>query len=611
MRHRSAVVLGAMVAASLVPVRAASAQEFQVNSYTTAEQAEPIVASTPDGRFVVVWESSGQDGSGYGIFGQRYDAKGAARGAEFRANTYTTGLQRFPSVGMAPDGSFVVVWTSMGQDGDGYGIFGQHYDAAGNPVGSEFQVNTDTTGYQSNASVAGAGTGFVIVWSTLNNIQARRFDSAGAPVGPEFRVDTYDFSAKLRPKVAAAGDGRFVVAWTGDGQPGEDSRGIVARRFDPSGSPLGGEIAVNGYTTSTQQSAQVAVAPDGRFVVAWSSYGQDGSNFGGFARVFDAAGAPLGPEFQVNTFTTGRQATYGASMAENGDFVVVWEGDGQDGSSYAVVARRYDSLGAPKAAEFVVNTTTYFDQRTPAVASAANGRFTVVWQSPQDPGGGSLGIVGRRIGAVDGIFADGFESADMSAWSSASTDGTDLSVAAGAALHGTSQGLRALVNDTNSLFVRDDSPASETRYRARFYLDPNGFDPGEASGHQRVRVLLAQDSLNNRLVTIVLKRLVGQFSVMARVRLKDGSRTDTPFIDITDAPHAIELDWQRAGSVETSDGTFELFIDGASVATLSGLDDGDSSVDYVRMGAFSVKSGATGILFLDQFVSRRRTLIGP
>jgi len=243
------------------------------------------------------------------------------------------------------------------------------------------------------------------------------------------------------------------------------------------------------------------------------------------------------------------------------------------------------------------------------VSSAANGRFVVVWEGAQTPDF-SRGVMGRRLAATDLIFADGFEGGNLSAWSTTGTDSGDLAVTAGAALNGTSFGLRALVDDTNSLFVEDDTPASETRYRARFYFDPNGFDPGEAQNHLRVRVLLAQDDLNQRLITIVLKRAGGQYSVEGRVRLNDGTRVDTPFFNITNAPHAIEFDWQRAGSAETADGTFELFIDGTSVATLSALDDGGSAVEYVRMGLFSVKTGASGTPHFDEFVSRRRTFIG-
>jgi hypothetical protein len=117
----------------LIP-RAVAAQgdpvgpEFRVNMFTTGIQRYPSVATgATGGNFVVVWASGGQDGSGFGIFGQRYASTGAPLGPEFRVNTYTTAGQRHPAVASSFAGNFAVVWESDQQDGSGYGIFGQRY----------------------------------------------------------------------------------------------------------------------------------------------------------------------------------------------------------------------------------------------------------------------------------------------------------------------------------------------------------------------------------------------------------------------------------------------------------------------------------------------------
>ena len=46
-----------------------------------------------DGDFVITWQSHGQDGSGWGIYAQRYNAAGVKQGTEFRVNTYTLSHQ--------------------------------------------------------------------------------------------------------------------------------------------------------------------------------------------------------------------------------------------------------------------------------------------------------------------------------------------------------------------------------------------------------------------------------------------------------------------------------------------------------------------------------------
>jgi hypothetical protein len=185
-----------------------------------------------------------------------------------------------------------------------------------------------------------------------------------------------------------------------------------------------------------------------------------------------------------------------------------------------------------------------------------------------------------------------------------------LSVSNFAALANTSFGLGALVDDTATIFVQDDSPNDEDLYRARFYFDPNGFDPGETSGHLRMRILISFDTLNQRVITLVLRRLGGLYSLRARVRRDDGTRADTAFVGISDAPHAIEFDWRRATIPTADDGFFELFVDGASKATLTGLDNNASGIDFTRMGALTVKSGAAGTLRFDEFESRLLTYIG-
>jgi hypothetical protein len=48
-------------------------------------------------------------------------------GPEFRANTFTPNSQGHPSVAADSSGDFVVVWHSLLQDGSDYGVYGQRY----------------------------------------------------------------------------------------------------------------------------------------------------------------------------------------------------------------------------------------------------------------------------------------------------------------------------------------------------------------------------------------------------------------------------------------------------------------------------------------------------
>jgi hypothetical protein len=145
------------------------ATEFQVNAYTQSDQDQPAVGMNDDGRFVVAWRGLQEDSSN-GIFARAFDAAGVGQGGDLHVNTYTPDEQRYPAVGMDDDGNFIVTWQSAFQDGSAFGIFAQRFNAAGAAQGAEFQVNSYTTADQQYADLAVDGDGdFVVVWETFRD----------------------------------------------------------------------------------------------------------------------------------------------------------------------------------------------------------------------------------------------------------------------------------------------------------------------------------------------------------------------------------------------------------------------------------------------------------
>jgi hypothetical protein len=606
-----ALLVSAWPAAALAQVKRGG--EFQVNVYTTGGQIHAAVAADASGRFFVVWGDYVQEGD-VGVFGRRYDAAGNALGGELHVNTYTASYQRFPAVSSDPSGNVIVVWQSP-QDAGTLGVYALRYDAAGNPSGGEFRVNAATTGNQQYPQVAVAGDGsFMVVWQddrdgSFAGIAARRYNAQGIP-GPDLRVNTHTTGNQIVPTVAADAAGNFVVVWSASGSLDGSDYGVFGRRYDSSGAPAGGEFQVNSYVTSAQSFPAVAMAADGRFMVAWQSSYQDGDEAIA-ARRFDADGTPLGPDAVVNTFTTGSQYGAGVAADSRGDFVVTWRTLGEDGDAAGVFARRYYRDGAPDP-EFQVNTYTTGSQfsGTGAIAAAADGDFVVVWTSGNQDGD-SVGSFGQRF-SPDLIFRDGFESGTLGAWSASATDGGNLSPSAFSALRFSSIGLQGVVNDTSPLYVEDDTPADEDRYRARFYFDPNDFDPGESQGHLRTRIFIAfEEAPTRRLAAVVLKRQGGNYGLMLRCRLDSGAQADTGFVPISNGPHAVEIDWRRSSGASANDGQCRLYSDDSLVGAMSNLDNSVSAVDFARLGALSVKTGASGTLFWDEFESRREGYVGP
>jgi hypothetical protein len=407
----SATVLLVVLSVAANPARGAIVVggEFQVNTYTTDIQRAPSLAMDSDGDFVVVWESQNQDGSARGVFARRFGSSSAALAVEFQVNSYTTGQQNAPSIAMNAGGDFLVVWVSY-QDGSMRGIVGHRFSSSGDAVGAEFQVNTRTISSQNQPTAAlGDDGGFAVAWSSFQDggsygVFASRFSSDAALLGVEFQVNTYTTVNQILPAIALAGSGDFVVSWASSGQDGSDF-GIFAQRFSSSGAPQGGEFQVNAYTGGSQYLPAVGTTAEGGFVVAWQSP-RDGSTRGIFARRFTSTGAALGEEFKVN-LTTADEATR-ARIATNasGDFIVAWHG-GPYGSHYDAFARRFTRTGAALGGELRVNTTTSLPQIEPSPAMAG-GRFAVAWASVQQDGpqSGNVGVFAQRFSAplldVDG-----------------------------------------------------------------------------------------------------------------------------------------------------------------------------------------------------------------
>jgi hypothetical protein len=186
-----------------------------------------------------------------------------------------------------------VVWISDGQDGAGYGVFGQRFSSAGAPLGPEFQVNSTFTNEQENPSISVDADGdFVVVWqhevSAISyDVLGRRFNSTGTP-DAEFPVSADPGAGdQLAPQVVAEADGDFVVAWSGAGAGSADQDGIFVRRFKASGVPQNLDRLVNVHTSGPRTAPAIASEPAGDFVVTWQ--GPDGGSFGVFARRFDVS----------------------------------------------------------------------------------------------------------------------------------------------------------------------------------------------------------------------------------------------------------------------------------------------------------------------------------
>lgn len=198
--------------------------EFQVNTWTENGQRNPKVISLSEDRFVVCWESWVQDEVGSGIFAKIFLLNGLKVGDEFRVNTYTPSDQRNPQMISLPDGGFAICWESILQDGSGLGVYGQVFTRDGEKVGNETCLSTSTRGHQQAPMMIPLPKGgFLGCWESLGQdgsgwgIYGQFFSPNYEKIGREFRMNTQTQGNQRAFKMTPLSNGNVVIVWTMDG----------------------------------------------------------------------------------------------------------------------------------------------------------------------------------------------------------------------------------------------------------------------------------------------------------------------------------------------------------------------------------------------------------
>ncbi|WP_109830830.1 putative Ig domain-containing protein [Reichenbachiella versicolor] len=393
--------------------------EVQVNTHVTGIQSKAAIASDADGDYVIAWQSY-QDGDGYGIYAQRYNASGEKQGVEFKVNQYTTGFQINPSAAMDSDGDFVIVWESSSQDGSSFGVYAQSFDANGVAQKSDdILVNTETSSNQRHPSVGMDSDGdFVVTWQSYlqdgsdYGVYAQRFQLSGDKVGGELSVNTDTDGTQRNPSIAVDSDGDFVIAWEGKDSGG---LGVFAQRFSADGSKQG-DINKQEISTGDDDYTNPSVAMDssGDYIIAWNgdyyySY-DDGmgsvsivSNNRVQLRRYNANGLPKagrGTTIVQDIKSDIELGAPSAAITDTDKFVITWEQENsasvKDDDIYAAIVESDGTNGRP----FVVNTHTTGFQELPVVASDASGGFIIAWQDGSAKDGSGNGVFAQRYETV-------------------------------------------------------------------------------------------------------------------------------------------------------------------------------------------------------------------
>lgn len=200
-------------------------------------QSNPSTIKLDNGNFVLAWF----DQNAFGIYAKLYNSNMNTIKSDFKVNTFTRSTDLTYPIALSLGSQFIITWESKGQDGSDFGIFGQLYSNTGNKIGSEFQVNTYTDGFQGNHYSSKLNQDiFAIVWESKINqptyhveLKGQLFSNNADKIGQEFRVNSYNTNSRGYPSIAALGDENFVVSWSGEGlNENSVSYGVFIKFFD-------------------------------------------------------------------------------------------------------------------------------------------------------------------------------------------------------------------------------------------------------------------------------------------------------------------------------------------------------------------------------------------
>lgn len=190
------------------------------------------------------------------------------------------------------------------------------------------------------------------------------------------------------PSLSLTPNGGYV-AWEDNGMD-RVGAGIGARHFlDSSLTEAPTNFVVNRVATGDQITPQVACLGSKMTLFVWQSMVAGTPDI--YGRLMKSNGVFATIDFRLNTYLKDAQSHPAVAAMADGGAVVVWQSAWQDGSPWAIYARRLTSKNVlSPAREFKVNQytdaanphrTERNGRRNPAVAVLANGNFVVVWVS--------------------------------------------------------------------------------------------------------------------------------------------------------------------------------------------------------------------------------------
>jgi len=362
-------------------------------------QWQPAVASFPDGRFVIIWETTYFDTSGRNeLRGRIFNAQGIPVTGAFFVASETTDYVVWPSVATLSDDRFVVVWSSGVNSHRLTDIYGRIFKRNAKPAGDPFYINNRSRYQQRWPSVTRTSDdGFVVKWTEQTGFEqgtyGQRFNKKGKEIGGEFSI-LHDANCCISHDSTVAGlvDGGFVVTWRGmvDGK-----YQAFVQRFSKNGKKKAGPIIV--ATGRRVHGASIAALETGGYAVSWyyTSLRDSSRKFLG-ARSFSKSGKKVGKQFRYRLHDASENRPTSIAGIGNGGYAVVWGNRISEAIDRHAVAQRFSRNGKKRGGLLILNKTGADKERYPVVTGLNGNRYVAIWESNRPETEGYV-LFGRRF----------------------------------------------------------------------------------------------------------------------------------------------------------------------------------------------------------------------
>lgn len=389
-------------------------EDFIVNTVNVNNQGFETVTTLANGNLLVTWTTPDDSGAaspnGTDIIGQMFDAFGNPVGTQFRLNTsFSVDDERDGEVTALPNGGFIIVYED--DEGTDTSLRLQEFNAEGIPVSAGTTIASDTDGLGSTR-IADPVVAAASDTSVMIAYERRDSGSQGDIVYKIYNPTTNSYSVEQPlmsnngifslDEITVLSNGNYVVV----GSPNEIPNSVKMRIVDSQGNNVLGVTSVGntGTNGAIDFDADVTALKGGGFVVAWRNVDSQDTDVR-FQR-YTEDGVKVGPIGDIATGSATNISTFPTVVGlDDGGFLVIYS-DGQ-GFFDATRIERIDANGNK------VGETYDLSLQTGTVTKATlmtDGRVAIVWSDDDDI---HMEILDPRDGVVNVDVGDGITVAGL------------------------------------------------------------------------------------------------------------------------------------------------------------------------------------------------------